>query len=60
MEQPMSIFITPVSPIATTPAKDKRDTLSFVLVLFVVCLSNLVLALASEPFARAVELIGQH
>jgi hypothetical protein len=54
----MSIFITPVGRIATTRTKDKLDTLAFVLVLFVTCLSSLVLALVSEPFARAVELIG--
>jgi len=50
----MSIFITPAQVI------DKRDSLSLVLVLFVIFLSHLMLALANEPVARAVELMGQY
>ena len=56
----MSIFITPANRKTTAQAKDKRDALALVLTLVVICLSNLVLVLASETFARAVELTGQY
>ena len=50
----MSILTT-----AASRKEDKRDAFALVLVLVVICLGNLVLVLASEPFARAVELTGQ-
>ena len=55
----MSTF-TPVSRKASAQAKDKRGDFALVLVLVIICLSNLVLVLASETFARAVELTGQY
>jgi hypothetical protein len=45
---------------ATAPAKEKWDAWTLVLVLVVICLSNVVLVLASDAFARAVELTGQY
>ena len=39
-------------------AKEKWDAWTLALVLVVICLSNVVLVLASDTFARAVELIG--
>ena len=44
---------------ATAQTKDKRDALTLALVLVVFCLGNLALVLASETFARTVELAGQ-
>jgi uncharacterized membrane protein len=55
----MSISVTPTNLEATAQAKDKRDALTLLLVLLVICLGNLALVLASETFARAVELTGQ-
>jgi hypothetical protein len=55
----MSISVTPTNRKATAQAKDKRDALTLALVLVVICLGNLALVLASETFARAVELTGQ-
>ena len=55
----MSISVTPTNLEATAQTKDKRDALTLALVLVVVCLGNLALVLASETFARAVELTGQ-
>jgi len=54
----MSIFITPASRKATAQATNKQFTVTLVLVLVVMCLSSLVLAITSEPFAHAVELMG--
>jgi len=45
---------------AAAPAGDKADTTSIVLTLVIICLGNLVLALSSEPFARALELMGRY
>ncbi len=53
----MSISVTNRK--ATAQAKDKRDASTLALVLVVICLGNLALVLASETFARAVELTGQ-
>jgi hypothetical protein len=55
----MSISVTPTNLKATVQAKDKRDALTLALMLVVICLGNLALVLASETFARAVELTGQ-
>ena len=55
----MSILVTPANRIATAQAKDKWDALTLALVFVVICLGNLALVLASETFARAVELTGQ-
>ena len=41
---------------AAAQAKEKRDARTFALVCAVICLSNLVLVLASGPFAHVVEL----
>ena len=55
----MSTFTT-ISRKATAQAKEKRDNLALVLVLVIICLGNLALVLASETFARAIELTGQY
>jgi uncharacterized membrane protein len=55
----MSILVTPANSKATAQATDKRDALALALTLVVICLSNLVLVLASETFAQAVEFTGQ-
>ncbi len=54
----MSIFV-PATRKITAQAKDTRDNWTLGLVLIVICLINLVLAFASEPFARALQLIGR-
>jgi hypothetical protein len=56
----MSILTTTASFKAAAQAKEKRDARTFALVCAVICLSNLVLVLASAAFARAVELTGQY
>ena len=56
----MSILTTAVSRKAATKSKEKRDAWTFALVCIVICLSNVVLVLASDAFARAVELTGQY
>ena len=56
----MSTFTTAASRNATAKGKDKVSALAPGLVLVVICLSSLVLVFVSEPFARAVELIGQY
>ena len=55
----MSISVTPTNLEATAQAKDNWGVLTLALVLVVICLGNLALVLASETFARAVELTGQ-
>ncbi len=55
----MSISVTPTNRVATAQAKDKRDAVTLLLVLLVICLGNLALVLASETFAQTVELTGQ-
>jgi hypothetical protein len=56
----MSILTDTVSLKATAQAKEKRDACAFALVCVVICLSNVVLVLASSAFARAVELTGRY
>lgn len=41
------------------PAEEKPGVMSAVLILVIICLGNLVFALLSESFARALELMGQ-
>jgi hypothetical protein len=55
----MSILTASASPKAAAQAKEKRDSWALALVLVVICLSNVVLVLASDTFARALELTGQ-
>jgi uncharacterized membrane protein len=55
----MSISVTPTDLEATAQAKDKRDALTLALMVVVICLGNLALVLASETFAKTVELTGQ-
>ena len=56
----MSIITDTASPKSTAQAKEKRDAWAFALVCVAICLSNVVLVLASGTFARAVELTGQY
>ena len=56
----MSILTDTVSLKAIAQAKEKRDAWAFALACVVICLSNVVLVFASDAFARAVELTGQH
>ncbi len=56
----MSIITDTVSLKATAQAKEKRDARAFAMVCVAICLSNVVLVLASGTFARAVELTGQY
>ena len=54
----MSILTTTANRKAAAPAKEKRDAWTFALVVVVLCLINVVLLLANDTFASAVELIG--
>ena len=54
----MSTLVTPASRTSTAQVKDKQGTLALVLALVAIYLGSLALVLASEPFARAVELTG--
>ena len=45
---------------AVAQADEKRDAWTFALVCVVLCLINVVLVLANDTFARAVELTGQY
>jgi hypothetical protein len=56
----MSTLVSPAIPTATAQVRDKRGTLALVLPLVVIYLGSLALGLASETFARAVELAGQY
>ncbi len=53
----MSVLTAPSRKV-TAQAKEKWDAWTLTLVLVVICLSNVVLVLASDTFARAVELMG--
>jgi hypothetical protein len=55
----MSILTATASFKAAAQATEKRDARAFALVCAVICLSNLVLVLASGAFARVVEFTGQ-
>ena len=52
----MWILTATASPKAAAQAKEKRDAQTFALVCAVICLSNLVLVLASGAFAHVVKL----
>jgi hypothetical protein len=54
----MSILTATASPKAAAQAKEKRDAWALALVFVVIGLSNVVLVLANDTFASAVELIG--
>lgn len=54
----MSILTATASRKTAAQAKEKRDAWALALVLVVMCLIGLVLAIISEPFAQAVELMG--
>ena len=52
--------LTATSRKVTAQTNEKQDAWALALVLVVICLSNVVLVLASDAFARAVELTGQY
>ena len=56
----MSILTATTGAKVTAQANEKRDAWTLGLVLVVICLSNVVLVLASDAFARALELTGQY
>jgi hypothetical protein len=56
----MSILTDTANRKAAAQAKEKRDAWTFALVCVVICLGNMVLVLASDAFASAVELAGQY
>ena len=54
----MSILTSTASPKGAAQAKETSDAWVITLVVVVMCLGFLALAIASEPFAQAVELMG--
>ena len=56
----MSILTTGASRKVAAKANENRDAWTLALVCVVICLSNLVLVIASDTFARAVEFTGQY